>query len=104
MNNIDYEYRNTLLRLMLENQNCKLKFFVHDDVYDYIWNECSISNISIKNMALYNGEKWLDEEDYEEELYYDLQDKYEDDEQLKHAVDKEIEKVKFNMYICVFLS
>ena len=104
MNNIDSENKKTLLRLIAENPDHELKFFIHDDICEYTWTECGINSIRIENMALYNGEEWLDEEDYEERLYDVLADKYENDDHLKDAVDKEMEKVEFTSYICVFLS
>ena len=96
--------RYKLLKLLNENPDKELKFFVSDDCgYDYFWNECSISDIVIKKLALYNDEMWLDVEDYEEMLYDDLCDDYENDERLESEVDKEMGKVEFKEYICVYL-
>lgn len=96
--------KQTLLKLIAENPYHELKFFVQDDIGDYYWNECDINMIKLEYMALYNDEEWLDKEDYEEKLYDDLANEYEDDDHLKQAVENEMEKVEFKEYICVFLS
>lgn len=93
-----------LLRLVAENPNHELMFFVADRPCEYQWTSCEISHLNIDSLALYNDDVWLDAEDYEERLYDTLSDEYENDDELKEVVDCKMAMVKFKDYICVYLS
>ena len=95
---------NELLKIIAENPNHELMFFVADRPCEYQWTSCEINHINLTAMALYNDEIWLDEEDYEDKLYDVLSDEYKTNETLKEAVDCKIAMTKFKDYICVYLS
>lgn len=96
------ENRDKLQKLMAENPDAELRFFAWGDCeYDHV--ELDISSIEIEYIALYNDEQWLDEDDYSEKLYENMYDDYENEEQLKIAVDKELKKIEFKKSICVRL-
>ena len=93
-----------LMKLVSENPNHELQFFVAENDCEHSWNSCQINSIKLETMAVYEEEQWLDEDDYEERLYCDLSDKYDDEDELKNAVELEMLKVEFKSYICVFLN
>ena len=103
------ENREKLQKLLLENPDCELRFFVSDSLeFDYSCIETYISNITIDYLALYTEEQWLDSDDYEEALYNVMGDDFPNDElgqkKLEEAVSKEMKKVNFEKIICVWLG
>lgn len=81
----------TVLRnLILENPELPLIVFVGEDAWtgDWSYNQVDASNGRVEELTLY-GDRWMDRDDYEEELSNDLCD----EEEYKNLSDKEWDKM-----------
>lgn len=81
----------TVLRnLILENPELPLIVFVGEDAWtgDYSYNQAYASNGRAEELTLY-GDRWMDRDDYEEELSNDLCD----EEEYKNLSDEEWDKM-----------
>ena len=77
--------------------------------FDFGCQEMNISSISIRHLALFDNEQWMDKEEYGDALFES--DKYakypkteEGDKLVRELVNKELEKVEFKKYVCVYLG
>lgn len=81
----------TVLRnLILENPELPLIVFVGEDAWtgDWNYNQADASNGRVEELTLY-GDRWMDRDDYEEELSNDLCD----EEEYKNLSDEEWDKM-----------
>lgn len=79
-----------LRNLILENPELPLIVFVGEDAWtgDWSYNQVDASNGRVEELTLY-GDRWMDRDDYEEELSNDLCD----EEEYKNLSDEEWDKM-----------
>lgn len=102
MSKVQNEIINEFRKLVIENPNLPIRFFVGEDAWcgEWAYNEAFISSVEIAETVCYE-EEYILIEDYEDELYDRLADEYEDDDHLKDAVEEIMLKVKTEKAICV---
>lgn len=96
---------NELKNAIINNPNLPIRFFVGEDSNcgDYQYEENYISNIVVDYVTLYDGQ-YLNKEQLDEKLYYDLCDDFESQEDLYQYIDALIANINFKNTIVVFLS
>ena len=102
----------TILRnLILENPELPVLIFCGEGVWngEYSYNQADVSKGGIEELTLY-GDKWLNKEDYEDELYDDLyvdnreQCKTMTDEEYDKMIDEKVEKTEFIKAIVIWVG
>lgn len=96
-----------LRKLILENPDLPLVVFCGEESWsgDYNYSQAYVGKVKIQEMTLYN-EKWLEIDDYEEELGEDLCDEYEDidKEELKKMIQDKVAETEFVEAIVVYVG
>lgn len=102
MNKTKNEIINEFRKLVIENPNLPIRFFVGEDAWcgEWAYNEAFITSVSISETVCYE-EEYIEFEDYEDELYERLADEYQNDDHLKEAVEKILSETKTETAICV---
>jgi hypothetical protein len=100
----------TILRnLILENPELPLIIFCGEGVWngEYRYCQADASKGEIEELTLY-GDKWLNKEDYEEELYDDLgyEEEYKNmsDEEYTKMIDKKVAETEFVKAIVLWVG
>lgn len=100
-----------LRKLILENPDLPLIIFAGEEAYrdiGYSYTQCTDARCHIDEISLFNGEVWLDKDDYKERLSNDLCDNEEyknlsDDEYFK-MIDKKVAETEFVKEIIVYVG
>lgn len=100
------EIQQELRDLIKENPTLPLKIFVSDDANsgEYTNEESYISSVSIDELTLLEKRcvaKWLDREDYLNELIQDLEEVCQNKELIDLKIKEEMAKVKFEKFIVI---
>lgn len=114
MNNIklpvSLEDTTELRKLIIENPDLPLLFFVGDDAYiddGYQYSMAYASNASIQKLTLYN-DVWMDKDDYAEKLRDDLAFEEEyismTDEEYDTMIDQKVNETEFVKAIVVYVG
>ena len=100
----------TILRnLILENPELPVLIFCGEDAWNEEYGYCQAyaSSGEVEELTLY-GDKWLDKEDYAEELIDKLcfEEKYVgmDDEEFHKMIDKKVEETEFVKAIVLWIG
>ena len=100
----------TILRnLILENPELPLIIFCGEGVWngEYRYCQADASKGEIEELTLY-GDKWLNKEDYEDELYDDLgyEEEYKNmsDEEYNKMIDKKVAETEFVKAIVLWVG
>ena len=113
MNNTELNFSlndTTKLRnLIIENPELPLLIFCGDDAYsgEYGYEQAYASDGEIQELILYNG-RWLDKDDYEEELFNDLCE-IEDyahlsDEEYCNTIQRKVSETEFIKVITIYIG
>lgn len=108
---IETSLKNTkeLKRLIIDNPELPLLIFASEDanIGNASYEQANVSRVSIEKLALYN-EQWFDEEDYAEEISYQMSmdDDFADlsDEEFEKAVDEKIKNTEFVKAIVIYVG
>lgn len=107
---VSLEDTTELRKLIIENPDLPLLFFVGDDAYiddGYQYSMAYASNAEIQELTLYS-DVWLDKEDYAEKLADDLcdEEEYKDmtDEEYNKIIDDMVEKTEFVKAIVIYVG
>lgn len=114
MNNINLpvslEDTTELRKLIIENPDLPLLFFVGDDAYHdegYQYSMAYASNAEIQKLTLYS-DVWMDKDDYTEKLSDDLafEEEYKDmtDDEYDAMIDRKIEETEFVKAIVIYVG
>lgn len=114
MNNIklpvSLEDTTELRKLIIENPDLPLLFFVGDDAYiddGYQYSMAYAANASIQKLTLHN-DVWMDKDDYAEKLGNDLafEEEYKDmtDEEYDKMIDQKISETEFVKAIVIYVG
>lgn len=94
-----------LLEIIQKYPNHEIMFLVSGEESSNWWTSIAdIEDIQVGKYGLYNDEIWLDEEDYEDRLYCDLEDYYNKYDDLKEAVERKMAEADFREFIAVYLA
>ena len=101
-------YSEELKQLIKDNPTAEIKVFVNDsiDFDDYSCIEGEVYNVSINYLAIWNGEHWMNKDDYLECLIDELWEHYYeyDYEFVENKAKEALEKVKFKKFICIYVG
>lgn len=98
-----------LRKLIMANPELPLLFFVGEDAWfgDWQYNQTNAGKPRIEELTIYN-DKWLDRDDYREEISNDLYDsgEYDEmtDEEFNRMVDQKVEETIFCQAIVVYFG
>lgn len=109
-NSFDLSLNDTsnLRKLILENPDLPLLIFAGEDAWqgDYSYNQVDAREY-IQDLTLY-GDKWVDEDEYREELSDDLCDEEEyknlSDEEWDKMIDQKVEETEFCRAIVIYVG
>ena len=97
-----------LKQMIIQHPDYPLIIFCGEDSWsgDYQYTQVVNARCAIQNLALYNNELWLEEDDYEERLQIDLSDneEYKDmgDEEFYKMISKLMEEIEFLPTIVIY--
>lgn len=107
---VSLEDTTELRKLIIENPDLPLLFFVGDDAYHddgYSYSMAYGSNAEIQELTLYS-DVWMDEDDYTEKLSDDLafEEEYKDmtDEEYDAMIDQKVNKTEFVKAIVIYVG
>lgn len=107
---ISLEDTTELRKLIIENPDLPLLFFVGDDAYiddGYQYSMAYASDAEIQELTLYSG-VWMDKDDYAEKLGDDLafEEEYKDmtDEEYDKMVDQKVNETEFVKAIVIYVG
>ena len=114
MNNIklpvSLEDTTELRKLIIENPDLPLLFFVGDDVYSddgYQYSMAYASNAEIQELTLYSN-VWMDEDDYAEKIRDDLafEEEYINmtDDEYDKMIDQKVNETEFVKAIVIYVG
>ena len=113
INNDRFEFSlqdTTILRnLILENPNLPLLVFAGEEAWsgEYAYEQVDARTHGVQELTLYK-DRWVDKDDYEEELRYDLSynEGYKklSDEEYDNMIQKEVAETEFCQAIVVYVG
>lgn len=94
-----------LRKLILDNPDLPLIIFCGEESYagEYSYNIAEINKISVEEMT-YHGEYYVKKEDYQDILFEKLENAYETEEQLSHAVSNLMNDTEFLRAIVIYVG
>ena len=98
-----------LKSLILENPELPLLIFVGEEAWggEHSYNQADTTRGAVEKLTLY-GDKWLNKEDYEDELYDDLsyEEEYKNmsDEEYNKMIDKKVAETEFVKAIVLWVG
>lgn len=107
---VSLEDTTELRKLIIDNPDLPLLFFVGDDAYiddGYQYSMAYASNAEIQELTLYS-DVWMDKDDYTEKLSDDLafEEEYKDmtDEEYDAMIDQKVNKTEFVKAIVIYVG
>ena len=107
---VSLEDTTDLRKLIIENPDLPLLFFVGDDVYSddgYQYSMAYASDAEIQELTLYS-DVWMDKEDYAEKLSDDLcdEEEYKDmtDDEYDAMIDQKVKETEFVKAIVIYVG
>lgn len=98
-----------LRNLVLENPELPLLIFCGEESWhdEYSYEQADVNSIRIEELTLYNNQ-WLDKEEYEENLSYDLCDKEEyinlSDKEYSQMIEQKVIETEFIKAIIIYVG
>lgn len=99
-----------LRKLIIENPDLPLLFFVGDDAHiddGYQYSMAYASDVEIQELTLYS-DVWMDKDDYVEKIRYDLafEEEYKDmtDEEYDKIIDQKVKETEFVKAIVIYVG
>lgn len=98
-----------LRKLILENPDLPLLIFAGEDAWqgDWSYNQVDASSGRVEELTLY-GDRWMDRDDYEEELTDDLCDEEEynnlSDEEFFKMIEQKVSETEFCRAIVIYVG
>lgn len=98
-----------LKKLILENPDLPLLIFAGEDAWrgDWSYNQVDASRGRVEELTLY-GDRWMDRDDYEEELTDDLCDEEEyknlSDEEYFKMIEQKVAETEFCRAIVIYVG
>lgn len=98
-----------LRKLILENPDLPLLIFAGEDAWQGEWcyNQVDASSGRVEELTLY-GDRWMDRDDYEEELADDLCDEEEyknlSDEEFFKIIEQKVAETEFCRAIVIYVG
>jgi hypothetical protein len=94
-----------LRKTLLENPDLPLVIFAGEESYcgEYPYNLAEVTSVKIEELT-FEGEWYIEKSDYEERLYDKLDDEYDTQEKLQHAVDNLMKETEFVKAIVVYVG
>lgn len=96
-----YELRKTIL----DNPDLPLVIFAGEESYcgEYSYNLAEISSVKIEELT-FEGEWYIEKSDFKDKLLDKLEDEYDTDEKLNHAVENIMNETEFIKAIVVYVG
>jgi hypothetical protein len=96
---------NELRKTILENPDLPLVIFAGEESWsgEYSYNLVEVSSIHIDELA-YDGEYYLDRDDFRDQLYDKHEDEFETDKELDDYVEKTMNETEFVKAIVVYVG
>lgn len=94
-----------LRKLLLENPDLPLVIFAGEESYcgEYSYNLAVVSSVKIEELT-FEGEWYIEKSDFKDKLYDKLDDEYDTNEKLDHAVDNIMKETEFVRSIIVYVG
>ena len=95
-----------LRKLIIENPELPLLVFCGEEAWcsDYAYSQADVRSCSVQSLTLYADDTWVDEDEYEEILRYNLCDDYADlsDEEYDKMIEQKIAETEFVKAIVIY--
>lgn len=94
-----------LRKAILENPDLPLVIFAGEESYcgEYPYNLAEISSIKIEELT-FEGEWYIEKSDYKDRLFDKLDDEYDTEDKLNHAVENIMKETEFVKAIVVYVG
>ena len=91
--------------ILIDNPDLPIMYFVSDGTYlEFSCPLVEPSRVEIEEVVSYKETIYMNKEDFEEAVYYDLETDYESEEELNKAVDEISSNTDFVKTIVIYLQ